>query len=92
MLIQTTKDLDGNVVCEFLFGDNTGFSNKITYQIQGTITDNDVRLPFNSDIFKDILNANKDIDNCSINISKQGMMKIAFEGDINSIYYIARNE
>ena len=39
---------------------------------------NDVRLPFNSDIFKDILNANKDIDNCSINISKQGMMKIAF--------------
>ena len=92
MLIQTTNDLDGNVVCEFLFGDNTGFSNKFTYQIQGTITDNDVRLPFNSDIFKDILNANKDIDNCSINISKQGMMKIAFEGDINSIYYIARNE
>ena len=92
MLIQVTKDLDGNLVCEFLFGDNTGFSNKITYQIQGTITDEDVRLPFNSDIFKDILNANKDIDDCSINISKQGMMKIAFEGDIDSIYYIARNE
>ena len=92
MLITTTIDFDSNPICEFIFGDNTGFSNKITYQIQGTITDNDVRLPFNSDIFKDILNANKDIDNCSINVSKQGMMKIAFEGDINSIYYIARNE
>ena len=92
MLVQSTKDLDGNLVCQFLFGDNTGFSNKIEYQLQGTIKDDDVKLPFNSDIFKDILNANKDIENCSIKISKQGMMKIAFEGDINSIYYIARNE
>ena len=92
MLVQSTKDLDGNLVCQFLFGDNTGFSNKIEYQLQGTIKDEDVKLPFNSDIFKDILNANKDIENCFIKISKQGMMKIAFEGDINSIYYIARNE
>ena len=92
MLVQTNKNLDGTEVCEFLFGDNTGFSNKIEYQIQGIINDSDVTLPFNSDIFKDILNANKDIDNCSIKISKQGMMKITFEGDINSIYYIARNE
>ncbi len=92
MLVQSTKDLDGNLVCQFLFGDNTGFSNKIEYQLQGVIKNSDVKLPFNSDIFKDILNANKDIDNCSIKISNQGMMKIAFEGDINSIYYIARNE
>tara|TARA_B100001094_G_C18186626_1_gene804216 strand:- start:1253 stop:1975 length:723 start_codon:yes stop_codon:yes gene_type:complete len=92
MLVQSSKDLDGNIVCEFLFGDNTGFSNKIEYQLQGTITDESIKLPFNSDIFKDILNANKDIDTCSIKISKKGMMKLSFEGGINSIYYIARNE
>ena len=31
MLITTTTDLDGTPICEFIFGDNTGFSNRITY-------------------------------------------------------------
>ncbi len=35
--------------------------------------------------------------NCNIKLSKQGMMKIEFKGELNnkksdSIYYIARNE
>ena len=32
MLITSTTDMDGTNICEFIFGDNTGFSNKITYQ------------------------------------------------------------
>ncbi len=57
MLIQTNKNLDGTEVCEFLFGDNTGFSNKIEYQLQGIIKDSDVKLPFNSDIFNLVCNS-----------------------------------
>jgi len=93
MLITTTSDFDGNNICEFIFGDNTGFSNKITYQAQGTILEDDINIPFNSSIFKDILNSNKDMDGARLQLSTRGMMKLTFQSEtINSYYYIARNE
>ena len=94
MLITTTTDFDSNNICEFIFGDNTGFSNKITYQVNnGEINDNSLSVPFNSDVFKDILNANKDQDNCTLKLSKEGILKIKFESeDIKSEYFVARNE
>jgi hypothetical protein len=93
MLITTTEDFDGNSMCEFIFGDNTGFSNKITYQLRGKINETDISIPFDSDIFKSILNSNKDMDSGSLQLSKKGMIKLMFNSDeIESIYYIARNE
>jgi hypothetical protein len=94
MLITTTTDFDGNNVCEFIFGDNTGFSNKITYQINsGKIEKNDLQIPFNSDVFKDILNNNKDMSFCSLKLSDTGILKIDFESEgIKSEYFVARNE
>ena len=94
MLINTSTDFDGNNICEFIFGDNTGFSNKITYQVNnGKIEKNDLSVPFNSDIFKDVLNNNKDMSICSLKLSDTGMLKIDFEGeDIKSEYFMARNE
>ena len=94
MLITTTTDFDGNNVCEFIFGDNTGFSNKITYQINsGKIEKNDLQIPFNSDVFKDILNNNKDMSFCSLKLSDTGILKIDFESEgIKSEYFAARNE
>ena len=93
MLITTTIDFDGNPICEFIFGDNTGFSNKITYQLNGTITDNNISIPFDSDIFKDILNSNKDQSLSTLKLSKQGILKLNFSSEnIYSEYYIARNE
>ena len=94
MLITTTNDFDGNNICEFIFGDNTGFSNKITYQVNGgEIKDNTLSIPFNSDIFKDILNNNKDMDSCSLKLSSTGILKIEFESEnIKSEYFVARNE
>ena len=93
MLITTTEDFDGNKICEFVFGDNTGFSNKITYQLRGDITESDLNIPFDSDIFKSILNSNKDMDSGALKLSKKGMIKLTFNSDdIESVYYIARNE
>jgi len=93
MLITSNTDMDGNNICEFIFGDNTGFSNKITYQINGNITKNDISIPFDSDVFKDILNANKDMDNGTLKLSEQGMLKLNFYSEeVNSEYFIARNE
>ena len=93
MLITTTIDFDGNPICEFIFGDNTGFSNKITYQLNGTNTDNNISIPFDSDIFKDILNSNKDQSLSTLKLSKQGILKLNFSSEnIYSEYYVARNE
>jgi hypothetical protein len=93
MLITTTTTIDGIPVCEFIFGDNTGFSNKITFQVQGEITQNDISLPFNSSIFKDILNSNKDMDTFSLKLNERGMLRMDFTSDIiESTYFVARNE
>ena len=93
MLITSTTNIDGTSICEFIFGDNTGFSNRITYQIQGNIKKNNIEIPFDSDIFKDILNANKDMDSGILKLSEMGMLKLNFYSDeIESEYFIARNE
>ena len=93
MLINSSQDLDGNNVCEFIFGDNTGFSNKITYQMMGEIAKSDISIPFNSNIFKDILSANKDMESGTLKLSEMGMLKLNFySDDIESEYYVARNE
>lgn len=95
MLITTTKDFDNNDVCEFIFGDNTGFSNKITFQMPGEITKEDLAIPFDSDIFKSILSSNKDMEYGKLYLSDKGMVKLTFNSDelgISTEYYIARNE
>jgi len=93
MLITTTTDMDGVNICEIVFGDNTGFSNKITYQLRGNITKGDLQIPFDSDIFKDILSANKDMEKGTLKISEVGMLKLNFYTDeTESEYFIARNE
>ena len=52
-----------------------------------------ISIPFNSDIFKDILSNNKDQDSCSLKLSDVGTLKLKFESsNIESEYFIARNE
>jgi hypothetical protein len=94
MIITVNKDLDGNYMCEFIFGDNTGFSNKISYQIRiGGDKVNDFEIPFDSNIFKEILVSNKDQNNGTLKISNEGILKLNFySDDINSEYFMARNE
>ena len=91
MLVTTTQDLDGEDVCEFVFGDESGHNNKITYQIQGDIKQPDLKIPFNSDMFKTILQANKDMDGGTLYLSSMGLMKLEFNSDdIASEYFMVR--
>ena len=93
LLVKTTKDLDGNNVCEFIFGDIEDFSNKVTYTLQGEINVTDLELPFNSDVLKDIFTANKDMTSGKLKLLAEGMMQINFYSDeIESEYFILRNE
>ena len=93
MLVNTTEDLDGTPVTEFIFGDNTGFSNKISYQIAGKVNKQDLSIPFDSTLFKDILKVNQDFETCKFKLSETCLIKLEFENDyIYSEYFVARNE
>ena len=94
MMITTIEDEDRGKVVEFSFGDIGNYSNKIRYTIDEEVEiKQDIKLPFNSDSFKEILNSNKDLELGKISISEEGFMKLEFSTeDINSVYYMVRKE
>ena len=93
MIITTELDLNQDMMCKFTFGDEHGHNNKITYQMYGDIRDGDIKLPFNSNMFRTILNANKDLESGTLSISNKGLMKMEFKcEDIESKYYMIRKE
>ena len=91
MLITTTTNLDGENVCEFVFGDEHGHNNKITYQISGDITEESMKIPYNSDTFKTVIHANKDMEEGTMKISSMGLIEFKFKTDeVSSEYYMVR--
>jgi hypothetical protein len=93
MTITPTKDLNDTNVCIFSFGDENGHNNKITYQMYGEIQSLEVDIPFNSNSFKNILSANKDLEEGKIYINYEGLMKLCFKSeDSESEYYLIRKE
>jgi hypothetical protein len=91
MLITTTTNLDGENVIEIIFGDESGHNNKITYQILGDIKETNLKIPFNSDMFKTVLQANKDMEGGKLLLSSMGLMKLSFDfDDISTTYYMVR--
>ncbi len=103
MLLTTTKNMNGEPTCEFVFGDEQGHNNKITYQTanRGDIKKLNLRFPYNSDMFKTILYANKDMDKGKIYLSDMGLMKLSFTTEypnnneisyISSEYFMVRRE
>ena len=93
MVITTELDLNKELMCKFTFGDEHGHNNKITYQLYGDIKDQNIKIPFNSNIFKTILNVNKDLDSGTLKISSKGLIKLNFtSGDTICEYYLVRKE
>lgn len=91
LIMSTTKDLDGDPVCEVIFGEEGGHENKISYQLRGNIDEMGVKVPFDLDKFRDILNVNKNSDEGLIQLSSKGLMKLTFKaGKITSTYFMIR--
>jgi hypothetical protein len=88
------KNFDGDSVVELIFGETSSHSNKITYIIPDvTLPENTptFSIPFNSDLLKIVLGANKGFTNASLSLNTQGLLKLYFESDnIESLYYIVR--
>jgi hypothetical protein len=93
MTISVDLDLNGDNMCLFTFGDEQGHNNKITYQLYGKIKQEKIEIPFNSDMFRNILKENKDLEEGYIWLSYQGLMKLEFKSEnITSTYYMVRKE
>jgi hypothetical protein len=93
MMVSTEIDLNGDKMCTFTFGDEKGHNNKVTYHLYGDIRVANIKLPFNSNQFKNILNVNKDLKTGKLYLNSQGLMKLEFDtGEIQSKYYMVRKE
>ena len=94
VIISTVEDPDRGTVVEFGFGDLNDFSNKIKYIVhENTEIKKDIKLPFNSDSFKNILVSNKDLESGKLSLTEDGFMKLEFQvEDINTLYYLVRKE
>tara|TARA_R110000822_G_scaffold45541_1_gene121747 strand:+ start:5041 stop:5784 length:744 start_codon:yes stop_codon:yes gene_type:complete len=94
MIISIDKDPDGEPVCKFAFGDEHGHNNQIIYSMYGDINIQEMKLPFNSNLFKNILQVNKDMVEGRLYISSKGLMKLEFKTEvgIESKYFIVRKE
>jgi|TARA_R110000796_G_scaffold65401_1_gene151038 hypothetical protein len=94
MLITTTKNLDDEKVVEFVFGDEAGHNNKITYQIPGRVDELNLQIPYNSDVLKTILQANKDMEGGKMLLSSMGLLKFEFShnGTFSEYFMVRRAE
>ena len=93
MTLSPDKDLDGDDMCLVTFGDEQGHNNKITYNLTGQIKQDNVSIPFNSDMFKTILNVNKDLEAGTLYLSYKGLMKLEFKSEnTTGTYYMIRKE
>ena len=93
MLITTLKDLDGQLICEFVFGDEQGHNNKVTYRVMGEVNKDNIKVKYNSNFFKLILNANKDMDGGELKLSSEGLLQLRFlKDDIECEYFMVPQE
>ena len=78
----------------FTFGGDVEYANKVSYYIQNiTPSEVDFELTYNSNLLKEILVNNKDMENGTLHVNNNGLMKIMFNSkNIQSIYYIVAKE
>jgi hypothetical protein len=78
----------------FTFGGDVDYANKVSYYIQNVEQpETPFKLVYNSNLLKEILVCNKDMDEGKLFVKSNGLMKIMFNGkNTQSAYYIVAKE
>jgi hypothetical protein len=93
MTTHVEEDINGVLQFVLTFGDEHGHNNKVKYQLEGELSKNLEMVPYNSDIFRNILNVNKDMQQGKMLVSYKGLIKLEFKVDeVTSTYYLVRRE
>jgi len=93
VVLKSTKNLEQEDVLEFIFGEESTYSNRLTFSLENVTFEDEeeVEIPFNSEIFAKILQVNKDMDTYNITLYKEGLLKLEFwSKEIQSVYYLVR--
>jgi hypothetical protein len=78
----------------FTFGGDVEYANKVSYFIQNvTQPENTFKLTYSSNLLKEILVCNKDMDEGTLYVRGDGLMKMIFNKEnLQSVYYIVAKE
>jgi hypothetical protein len=95
--IRLYKDFDGSQRLEFIFGDRTEHSNKVSYYLPkfNSVLEQlpNFDIPYNSDLLKEILSVNRDNISNTLYLSLEGLLKLTFSSNqITNQYFLIREE
>lgn len=104
VMIKSNSNIESSSIdLELIFGGDIEYSNKVSYFINNiSVNDSsysfidpmsELKLGFNSDLIKEILNVNKDAIDAKLYINLEGLMKLSFKFEnISSVYYIVKKD
>jgi len=91
-----TEDIVGSNVLQFTFGERMEFSNKVEFHVAANFEDNvkqDNKIPFSSEMLREVFNANKTSDECQLSFTDTGLLRLIFRSEdenIDSTYFVVR--
>ena len=94
--LAASKDSIDTPIINFVFGERMEFSNKVEFQVNATFGDGvreDNKIPFNSEMLREIFNANKTSDECHLSFVDDGLLRLIFTSEdegINTTYFVVR--
>ena len=90
----TVETRDGFTGEELVFTVGTNITNTIEFTVEAKINESFDPVPFDSNLLKEILKANRDYDSGDIRISKNGLLDAHFkcEDDLSTGYYLVRKQ
>lgn len=94
--LNPTEDIVGTPVLQFTFGERMEFSNKVEFHVNAEFEENvrqDNKIPFSSEMLREIFNANKTSDECHLSFVDDGLLRLIFRSEdenIDSTYFVVR--
>tara|TARA_B100000900_G_scaffold391731_1_gene386600 strand:+ start:24 stop:776 length:753 start_codon:yes stop_codon:yes gene_type:complete len=94
--LAATRDTIDTPIVKFVFGERMEFSNKVEFHVNAKFGDNireDNKIPFNSEMLREIFNANKTSDECHLSFVDDGLLRLIFTSEdegIDTTYFVVR--
>ena len=94
--LNPTQDIVGSTVLQFTFGERMEFSNKVEFHVAAKFEDNvreDNKIPFSSEMLREIFNAHKASDECHLSFVDDGLLRLIFRSEdenIDAMYFVVR--
>ena len=94
--LNPTEDIVGTPVLQFTFGERMEFSNKVEFHVNAEFGENvrqDNKIPFSSEMLREIFNANKTSDECHLSFVDDGLLRLIFTSQdegIDTTYFVVR--